>query len=331
MNVVTEFITTINTVVQSGAANNAAKIAKAISPVFAGAVLLYIVYIAYEITYAQRDIILSETTKLIASLTLVGAFTYTSPYYSQYVIPFVMNAGPELSNVLTGTGDVATNIDGLWERLSSLMDNFITLKIQELSMTDIGGYIGAYAVWGIGYIGGAILILYTTIFLCISTFMVGLLLATGIIFICFSFFPTTRGMFTSWCGSCLNYILLNVFYTISFGFVASLIEKNMIQDGNVTVMMVVTLLLVILISIFLIEQIGTLCSTLTGGVGINGLTSAANGAGGKLAGSLGRITGTRAFMNGLRSNMSNPFFNAGSALSSKFKQSSTSGNKIIGG
>lgn len=38
MNVVSEFITTINTVVQSGAASNAAKIAKAISPVL---LLLY--------------------------------------------------------------------------------------------------------------------------------------------------------------------------------------------------------------------------------------------------------------------------------------------------
>ncbi|HGV6870691.1 TPA: conjugal transfer protein TraA, partial [Escherichia coli] len=53
MNVVSEFITTINTVVQSGAASNAAKIAKAISPVFVAAVLLYIVYVAYEITYSQ--------------------------------------------------------------------------------------------------------------------------------------------------------------------------------------------------------------------------------------------------------------------------------------
>ncbi|WP_252147975.1 type IV secretion system protein, partial [Escherichia coli] len=202
MNVVSEFITTINTVVQSGAASNAAKIAKAISPVFVAAVLLYIVYVAYEITYSQRDIILSEVTKLIASLSLVGAFTYTAPYYSQYVIPFVMHAGSDLSNALTGTGDVATSVDGLWEKLSTIMDNFISSKVQELSMTDIGGYIGAYAIWGIGYAGGAILILYTTIFLCISTFMVGLLLATGIIFICFSFFPTTRSMFTSWCGSC---------------------------------------------------------------------------------------------------------------------------------
>ncbi|HBB3023739.1 TPA: conjugal transfer protein TraA, partial [Escherichia coli] len=111
----------------------------------------------------------------------------------------------------------------------------------------------------------------------------------------------------------------------------TLIEKNMIKDGNVTIMMVVTLLLVILISVFLIEQIGTLCSTLTGGVGINGLTSAANGAGGKLAGSLGRVTGTRAFMNGFKSNMSNPFFNAGQSLASKMQQSSTRGSKIIGG
>ncbi|EOK0872699.1 conjugal transfer protein TraA, partial [Escherichia coli] len=55
----------------------------------------------------------------------------------------------------------------------------------------------------------------------------------------------------------------------------------------------VTILLVIAISVFLIEQVGTLCSTLTGGVGINGLTSAANGFARKLA----AVTGVRALSN----------------------------------
>lgn len=49
--------------------------------------------------------------------------------------------------------------------------------------------------------------------------------------------------------------------------------------------------MVTVISIFLVEQVGTLCSTLTGGVGINGLTSAANGFGGKVASGFMRASG----------------------------------------
>ncbi|EIO8946022.1 type IV secretion system protein, partial [Salmonella enterica] len=172
----------------------------------------------------------------------------------------------------------------------------------------------------------------TTIFLALSTFMVGLLLSVGILFICFSPFQTTRSMFTSWCGSCLNYILLNVFYTISFGFVLGMIQSLTIKDPNaVTLTSVVTLLLIIAISVFLIEQIGTLCSTLTGGVGINGLTSAANGFGGKAASGIARATGMRAFMGGFSGKMGNPAFKAGRSAAGKLQQMASRGSKVLGG
>lgn len=330
MNIITDFITTIKSVVLTGAGSNAAKIATAISPVFAAAIGVYIIVVAYNVVYSDKDILMKEVVGNIMKMAIVGAFTFSASYYSQYVMPFVLNAGDDLSSAVSGTTDVAASVDSLWQTLSTTMDEFIVQKTEELGMTDIGGYIGAYIIWGLGYAGGAILIFYTTLFLCISTFMVGLLLSVGILFICFSFFSTTRGMFTSWCGSCLNYILLNVFYTISFGFVTTLIKDNML-GSEITVMSVITLLLVICISVFLIEQIGTLCSSITGGIGINGLTSAANGMGGKMAGGLARASGMRAFMGGMGSKMGNPAFNAGSKIGSKLNQFASRGSKVLGG
>lgn len=332
MNIVSEFISTVSKIVESGAAANAAKLANAISPVFFAAIGVYVIYIAYEIIYSQKDVIMSEVTKTIMAFTAVGAFTYSAPYYAQYVIPFVMHAGQDLSGVLTGNADVATNVDNLWDALSTTMTQFLRISLSKLGTFNFGGIALAYITWGIGYIGGALLIFYSTIFLTLSIFMVGLLLSAGILFICFAVFPSTRGMFTSWCGSCLNYILLNVFYTISFGFVLDLIKKQMVKDPEaVTLTSVVTLLLIIAISVFLIEQIGTLCSTLTGGVGINGLTSAANGMGGHLAGGLARASGLRAFAGGFSGKMGNPAFNAGRSAASKLQQLASRGSKILGG
>lgn len=114
MNIVSEFLTTIENLVQSGAASNAAKIANAISPVFFAAIGVYVIFIAYEIIYSQRDVIMSEVTKTIMAFTAVGAFTYSAPYYAQYVIPFVMHAGQDLSSAVTGNSDVATSVDNLW-------------------------------------------------------------------------------------------------------------------------------------------------------------------------------------------------------------------------
>ncbi|MCX9038890.1 type IV secretion system protein, partial [Citrobacter portucalensis] len=286
----------------------------------------------YEIIYAQKDVIMSEVTKTVMSFALVGAFTYSAPYYAQYVIPFVMKSGQELSGAITGTSDVATNVDNLWDSLSTTLKEFLSTNLEQLGTFDFGDIALTYITWGIGYLGGAILIFYTTIFLALSTFMVGLLLSVGILFICFSPFQTTRSMFTSWCGSCLNYILLNVFYTISFGFVLGMIQSLTIKDPNaVTLTSVVTLLLIIAISVFLIEQIGTLCSTLTGGVGINGLTSAANGFGGKAASGIARGTGMRAFMGGFSGKMGNPVFKAGRSAAGKLQQMASRGSKVLGG
>ncbi|UCQ29612.1 type IV secretion system protein (plasmid) [Edwardsiella tarda] len=300
MNIVSTFLSTVKGLVESGAASNASKIANAISPVFFAAIGVYVIFIAYTIIYSQRDVVMNEVTKTIMAFTAVGAFTYSAPYYANYVIPFVMNAGQDLSNAITGNSDVATSVDDLWDSLSMTMNEFLKTEKEKLDMLDIGGMIAIYLTWAIGYIGGAILIFYTSVFLTVSLFMVGVLLSVGVLFICFSVFSTTRNMFTAWCGSCLNYILLNVFYTISFGFVLNLIKSLAVSNpDSVTMGSVITLLLVIVISVFLIEQIGTLCSTLTGGVGINGLTSAANGMMGKMATASGlRAVGniTRGFM-----------------------------------
>ncbi len=63
MNVVSLFLEKVTTAVESTAATNAAKVAQAISPVFFAAIALYVIYLIYEITYSQRDVIMSEVTK----------------------------------------------------------------------------------------------------------------------------------------------------------------------------------------------------------------------------------------------------------------------------
>ncbi|WP_158782781.1 type IV secretion system protein [Pantoea sp. BAV 3049] len=333
MNIVSTFVTHITTLVESGVASNAAKIAQAISPVFIVAIGVYVAIKIFQISFSPNsDLIMKEIIVTIVQLSAVSVFTYSAPYYSQYVIPFVMHSGQDISNALTGNSDTANSVDNLWQSLSSTMDSFITLRTDQLSWDDLGGYIGAYLIYLVGYGSGIILIYYSTIFLTVSTFMVGILLSVGILFICFSVFPTTRAMFTSWCGSCLNYILLNVFYTISFSFVIDLIKENAISDAsNSSLFAVITLLLITAISVFLIEQIGTLCSSLTGGVGINGLTAAASGIGGKALGVAAKASGLRAFMGGFGSKMGNPARQAGRNMASRIQQMASRGQKIKGG
>ncbi len=331
MNIVSEFLEKVTTVVESAAATNAANVAQAISPTFFAAIALYVIYLIYEVMYAHRDVIMSEVTKNIGAFALVGAFTYSAPYYSQFVIPFVMHAGTDLSAAITGGSGTATSVDNLWNALSTTLNNFKNNELDGLEWYSFTDQLYVYLIWGVGYVGGLLLIYYTTVFLTLSTFMVGILLSAGILFICFSLFSSTRNMFTAWIGSCLNYILLNLFYSISFSFVISFVEQTVPLDGNINLTSVIYFFMVTIISIFLIEQVGTLCSTLTGGVGINGLTSAANGFASKLASGAMRASGLRSFTRGFASKTPNPFFNAGRASASYLRQSVNLGSKVKAG
>lgn len=312
--IVSELLTGVKNVVASTISGNISAIAGVISPLFFAAIGVYVCYKAYEIIYSQRDVFMQEISKVIMSFALVGVFTYSGDYYTRYVVVFVLESGADLANAITGNPDVASSVDGLWSELVINLDLFWANSVEELSFSDIGAWFKTGMIYMIGFIGGAVLVLYSALFLCVSTFMVGILLSVGIIFICFALFPATRGMFTAWCGHCLNYILLNLFYTIAFGFVLQTIKKyGSIDPDTVNMMDVATLALVIGISVFLIEQIGTLCSSLTGGVGINGLTPAMGGA----MGAAYKASGMRALLGGGRGMANNMANKVGSAIMNK--------------
>lgn len=155
MNIVSEFLEKVTTIVESTAATNAAKVAQAISPTFFAAIALYVIYLIYEITYAQRDVLMSEVTKNIGAFALVGAFTYSAPYYSQFVIPFVMHAGSDLSAAVTGGSGTATSVDNLWNMLSVTLNDFKNNELDTLEWYSFTDQLYIYLIWGVGYVGRA--------------------------------------------------------------------------------------------------------------------------------------------------------------------------------
>lgn len=334
MNLTTTIMSNIDTLLNQGVASNAAKIAQVISPVFIAAIGLYVAIKIFQISFSPNsDVIMKEVIVTIVQLSAVSAFTYSAPYYSQYVIPFVMHSGQDLSNAITGNSDAANSIDSTWKMIATTMDAYWKTVRQSTDLLDIGSWVSAYAIYIIGYAGGFILMLYSTMFLCVAQFAVGILLSAGIIFICFSVFQSTRSMFSAWCGCCLNYIILNLFFTISLSFVTSFIGSitSKLTPDELGLFTVLTILAVVLICVFLIEQIGTMCSTLTGGVGINGLTAAANGAGGKMLGMASRASGLRPFMQAIGGKISGAAKRTGQNGLSRIQQMASRGQKIKGG
>lgn len=273
-NIITDLFNDLSNVITNQIGSSVSAITSAVAPVMEAALLVYVIFVAYKIMYTNQEMIISEVIKNVMSLALVSAFTVSSPYYIQYVVPFVTGAGDQISAAVTGSPASATALDSMISNVKTSLDTMID-KMQ-FGLTDDWSvsFQALYAVV-LTYIGSFVFIFYAAAYLLVAKFMVGLLLDVGPIFIWFAFYPPTRGFFTSWCGQCLNYILLSVMYTLAIGILNDFITSKF-NLADLGVESSFQIIIVFFISVFVIQQISVLVSTLTGGMGINGLTGATN-------------------------------------------------------
>lgn len=254
---------------------NIAAVASAISPVMISAIGIYAVLVVYQMIYTEKEHYVGEIIKNVLALAVVGAFTLSASYYMDYVVPFVMNAGDDLSSVLVGGAPAPAALDQFIDVLADgVQKTFDQMTFNPFS-DDFGTSMQSLTAIIIVLIGGIPFVVFGTAYLIVAKFMVGLLLTVGPIFICFSFFPSTRSMFTSWTGQCLNYVLMTVLFTLVETVLLAFIKDHMAPGGAFKVewVGVIQLAVVFFVSIFLLAQVPVLSSSLTGGVGINGLNS----------------------------------------------------------
>ncbi|HFD6165581.1 TPA: type IV secretion system protein [Salmonella enterica] len=288
-NIITDLFNELTLVITNQISPSVTAITSAIAPVMGSALLVYVIFIAYKIMYSNHEVIMSEVTKNVMCLALVSAFTVSTPYYMQYVVPFVTGAGDQLSAAITGSPASASALDSMINNVKTCLDTMMD-KMQFGITDDWGAAIKSLWAVILIYVGSFIFIFYAAAYLLVAKFMVGLLLSVGTIFICFAFYPTTRGYFTSWCGQCLNYILLNVLYTLAIGILNSFIVRKF-KLSDLGVESSFQIIIVFFISMFIIQQISVLVSSLTGGMGINGLTSSVSSLAGGTASRLRGLAG----------------------------------------
>lgn len=270
----------LSRIIAGGVAGNFQIIMQMVSPLFGAAVILYGVFVAWEIMYTRKDDVMMEAVKHIGVFTLVFTLMTAGGMYLSQIVPFVQGSGQEIAAKIIGGNGASTGAT-----IDSLINQLIDIgKYQYLEFKSADGItdtlvaaltLGAKSV--VLLIAGCGFVVVCAAYLLMAEMMVGILLSIGGVFIGFAAFPSTRNMFTAWVGSCLNYIFLNVAYACLFKVLTSYIIKY-VTDNNSSLVSniwgVVSVALIFIIGKFLLAQISTLVSTLTGGVGINGLTSA---------------------------------------------------------
>lgn len=252
----------------------AGSIANQAKPVIMATFLLYMLYVVYRM-YSKKDALWEEFTNKIILFAIVGAFAATGEHYSN-VINFVLNAGDEIAgNLSSSPSGSISSVDTVYNAFQEGID-ILKKKTADTSWWSSfsGENIEAIIAMAFLYIAQFIFSLIIAINLLIAKVMVVLLLSVGIIFISFVVFPATRNMFFSFLGLCFNYIFLNVLYSVSAKLASDYIIKTVSPTGNAMEIAAnsAQALVAVAIIVLAINQIPTLVSSLTGGVGISAFT-----------------------------------------------------------
>ncbi|HGJ5854450.1 type IV secretion system protein [Arsenophonus nasoniae] len=249
-----------------------------IFPIWSTLVVIYLVIEAWAIIYGQKEMLISEFIQHLLVISVVTVFMGASSMYVTEIVPFVMKSGEQIAAGLTGS-EGGNSIDAMINQIINLGE-LIQSDYADKSGFSISGTLIFAVKMILLMASGGLFVLYAASYLIMAKMMVGILLSLGGIFIAFAVFPATRQMFTAWVGSCFNYIFLNIGYAILFSimikYLNEYIGKNTIEIQS-NVWEVFSIALVFGIGIFLLQQVATLMSILTGGVGINGLVGAVNG------------------------------------------------------
>jgi len=246
-----------------------------ITPLLMACVLLYITYLAWQAMFDTQNMMFKESIKTITLLAVVTTIGLNTTWYLANVVPSVLYMGDDIaSNLLgsSGMGSVQFTFDNMMRRIASMYEK-IDLDVLSADAMSASALLVLQII--ICIIGFLPFISLATAYLLLAKFMVGLLLIVGPLFIMMAFFPVTRSTFQSWWGQCFNYILLSIMYPLSFSFFTKIL--NFMFNAELSLINAFFICIVFLIMNLGSQQIPTLTSGLSGGVGINGLTGGAMG------------------------------------------------------
>ncbi|GAB7222903.1 TPA: type IV secretion system protein [Vibrio campbellii] len=243
-----------------------------ITPLIGACVVLYAIYLAFQALYDAENMMIMESLKFIASLAFCTTVAFNTTWYLNSIVPMVYYSGDDIASAMlgsTGSGSLQTMFDTMLEQFTA------TWNEVNFGMTDSWGKSLFFVLLSLLILLGYIpFLLVATAYLLIAKVMVSFLLILGPLFIMFAFFPSTRDMFKTWTGQCLNYVLLTIVYPIAFNIFTKAIDHILFQ-GEQEIGLPIALMTIILFAccILISVQIPVFCSSLSGGVGINGLVS----------------------------------------------------------
>jgi len=296
--------TFIDTIILNNIAAQAGVLAATITPLVGACVVLYVVFVAYKSFYNPQDLAILQALNTFISLSACAFIAFNTPWYLANIVPAVLGSGDNIAQALIGT-----TASGGGAALQAMFDN-IFLQIEDMfnlinfdllsPQSWVDGLLIYFQMF-IVILGVIPFLAVATAYLLVAKVMVSFLLIIGPIFIMMAFFPSTRSFFQAWTGQCFNYTLLSLMYPLAFTIFNEVLD-NTIFASSINFISILMTPVIFFALIALSVQIPTLCSTLSGGIGINGLvgglgqiaSASGAGAGRVAAAGIGVFKGGRA-------------------------------------
>ncbi|ECO4189897.1 type IV secretion system protein [Salmonella enterica] len=198
-------------------------------------------------------------------LAVIGAFSFTVPYYIAHIVPFVTNLPNEIIAIL-GQHETSTNAldDMLTVYIKSMLDFYDKLNF---SFGSMGTAFAGLFILVLYFIGGLPFILISFATLMVTKIATQLFLILGPLFIAFAMFPATKDLFNNWWRLMAALMLTNILFNVSFSFESAFINTMMINGGKIDITWpkIFAMVLTFTSFFFLAKAIPGFASTLTGG------------------------------------------------------------------
>ncbi len=261
----------LDVVVMNNISSMVGRFTHAITPLLGACVGLFIVYKAWEALFDAQNLIIMESIKTMASLSVVTGIALNTPWYLETIVPTILGSGDQITQALLGEGAGAgASLQNMFDRIYSDIMRMSDAFEWEFDVAILARNLGIAVTMLISLIGFIPFLGIATAYLLMAKIMVSFLLILGPLFIMMAFFPSTRSFFTAWTGQCFNYVLLSVLYPLAFSLALAMLEVTVFA-GHITFVNVLLSAVMFFALCVVSTQIPVLSSTLSGGVGISGL------------------------------------------------------------
>ena len=301
--------TLVDNIVRGNITSMVGVFSSTLAPLLGACVILYALYLAYQSLYEPQNLVIMESMKFIGSLAAVTTVALNTSWYLANIVPAVLGSGDQIAQALLGTtGGGGASLQAMFdEMVSQIQAIFSSINIDMgISLDGIGGFdtlldaLLKVNLMFLVFLGFVPFISVATAYLLVAKVMVSFLLIVGPLFIMMAFFPSTRDFFKSWTGQCFNYTLLSIMYPVAFTLFVQILNQTVFA-GNISLATNLMTVIVFAALILLSVQIPTFCSTLSGGIGINGLVGGMlGGVGALMKGGKGAMKGGKSAWGGAK-------------------------------